>query len=220
MILRIPQMADRPIIFSAPMVRALLEGQKTQTRRIIQQPDMDGGERWVKYPSGWVLSVNAEDEYRRRIPYAPGDRLWVREAFIGPYAYEVNEYPPRDWGNKPIWFPADGPAPEKHAGQFWHRARPSIHMPRWASRLTLTVTDVRVQRLQDISEADATAEGAFAAIVGGFDADGEPYSDLSYREGYRALWDSLHGPGAWNANPWVAAYTFRPVHVNIDQIPT
>ena len=225
-------MADRPIIFSAPMVRALLEGQKTQTRRIIQQPDMDGGERWVKYPSGWVLSVNAEDEYRRRIPYAPGDRLWVREAFIGPYAYEVNEYPPRDWGNKPIWFPADGPAPEKHAGQFWHRARPSIHMPRWASRLTLTVTDVRVQRLQDISEADAIAEGIvpvtrrFPPLQGCLNQLRERTMyewsggwSVRAADAYAALWNSLHGPGAWDANPWVVALTFTVQRGNIDQLP-
>lgn len=231
-------MTDRPIIFSAPMVRALLDGRRTQTRRVLKPwPGMQSG--WLtmktlhRAPTCYLCEVNGHlgaqmqhplagttQGYGEvdpmsplgwvRLPYATGDRLWVREAFIGPYAYEVNEYPPRDWGNKPIWFPADGPVPEKHAGQFWHSARPSIHMPRWASRLTLTVTEVRVQRLQDISEADAIAEG-----VGGSDWNGEgPH----YRPAFHTLWNSLHGTGAWDANPWVVALTFTVQRGNIDQI--
>ena len=149
---------------------------------------------------------------------ATGDRLWVREAFIGPYAYEVNEYPPRDWGNKAIWFPADGPVPEKHAGQFWHRARPSIHMPRWASRLTLTVTDVRVQRLQDISAADAMAEGCDAVLALTIKRPNGAHPG-NPRECYCDLWNSLHGPGAWDASPWVVALTFNVQRGNIDKMP-
>ncbi len=212
-------MADRPIIFSAPMVRALLEGRKTQTRRVLSHKSIDLGiaprvevchPEWIQFlhPQGGPLTCV-------KWPYAPGDRLWVREAFIGPYAYEVNEYPPHDWGNKPIWFPADGPVPEKHAGQFWHRARPSIHMPRWASRLTLTVTEVRVQRLADISEADAVAEGALQSWTG---SDPESDTRTALNE-FEALWNSLHGPGAWDANPWVVALTFTVQRGNIDQLP-
>ncbi len=143
----------------------------------------------------------------------------MREAFIGPYAYEVNEYPPRDWGNKAIWFPADGPVPEKHAGQFWHRARPSIHMPRWASRMTLTVTDVRVQRLQDISEADAVAEGVIHDSFGGWRGHEGTIGYPTAIWAYHHLWNSLHGPGAWDANPWVVALTFNVQRGNIDQMP-
>lgn len=235
-------MTDRPIIFSAPMVRALLDGRKTQTRRALKPqpteqpaanchpahkprhpaPYLDaycGEPRTYQNPRGqgrdwhWWQVDDRCGPVACRVPYAPGDRLWVRETFIGPYAYEVNEYPPRDWGNKPIWFPADGPVPEKHAGQFWHRARPSIHMPRWASRLTLTVTDVRVQRLQDISEADAIAEG-------GDPVQARMYPELgTCRHWFQDLWNSLHGPGAWDANPWVVALTFTVQRGNIDQLP-
>ena len=216
-------MADRPIIFSGPMVQALLAGRKSQTRRGLKpQPDFRGGvgdyhdaEEW-----GW----EDEDGYHVSVldicpnGFRVGDRLWVREAFIGPYAYEVNEYPPRDWGNKAIWFPADGPVPEKHAGQFWHRARPSIHMPRWASRMTLTVTDVRVQRLQDISAADAMAEGCDAVLALTIKRPNGAHPG-NPRECYCDLWNSLHGPGAWDANPWVVAVTFTVQRGNIDKMP-
>lgn len=217
-------MADKPIIFSAPMIRALLDGRKTQTRRLMPHQET----LKVAYSpivSGIRIFNYAGEEEISRPPYAPGDRLWVREAFIGPNAYEVNEYPPRDWGNKPIWFPADGPVPDKFAGQFWHRARPSIHMPRWASRLTLTVSDVRVQRLQEISEADAWAEGCKPGELNDrgepFPAE-EPHPKCGWigwdyaRDWYADLWDSLHGPDAWDANPWVAAYSFAVQHGNID----
>ena len=243
-------MADRPIIFSAPMVRALLEGRKTQTRRLLKlagrSPDYIGPAGCQDDPTcwGWEMPdlggyVTIEGDDKDHLPgwrngwrdwqgaYAPGDRLYVREAFIGPYAYEVNEYPPRDWGNKAIWFPADGPVPEKHAGQFWHRARPSIHMPRWASRLTLTVTDVRVQRLQDISEADAIAEGIERLKSGrGFYDPTVSHAAVRFgewtstaRQGFCRLWNSLHGHGAWDANPWVVAVTFTVQRENIDQMP-
>ena len=207
-------MADKPIIFSAPMVNALLAGRKTQTRRLMPHQET----LKVAYSpivSGIRIFNYAGEEEISRPPHAPGDRLWVREAFIGPYAYEVNEYPPRDWGNKPIWFPADGPVPDKFAGQFWHRARPSIHMPRWASRITLTVTDVRVQRLQEISEADAVAEGVDAITM----VDVPRQAAMSRRSDFAAIWNSLHGPGAWDANPWVAAYTFEVHRCNIDSFP-
>lgn len=214
-------MADKPIIFSAPMVNALLAGRKTQTRRVLKpQPKVLKNGIWYR-PYPVLRPLQWEYLHGDRIAgfadtrYAPGDRLWVREAFIGPYAYEVNEYPPRDWGNKPIWFPADGPVPDKFTGQFWHRARPSIHMPRWASRLTLTVTDVRVQRLQEISEADAVAEGVDAITM----VDVPRQAAMSRRSDFAAIWNSLHGPGAWDANPWVAAYTFEVHRCNIDSFP-
>ena len=233
-------MADRPIIFSAPMVRALLDGRKTQTRRVLKpQPEYiesSGRWKWSLPPktrrnvTGGSVATGSREfwEYAPNgsFPYAVGDRLYVREAFIGPYAYEVNKYPPRDWGNKAIWFPADGPVPEKHAGQFWHRARPSIHMPRWASRLTLTVTDVLVQRLQDISEADAIAEGIERLKSGrGFYDPTVSHAAVRFgewtstaRQGFCRLWNSLHGPGAWDANPWVVALTFTVQSGNIDKI--
>ena len=224
-------MTDRPIIFSAPMVRAMLDERKTQTRRVLKpQPEYiesSGRWKWSLPPetrrnvTGGSVATGSREfwEYAPNgsFPYAVGDRLWVREAFIGPFAYEVNKYPPRDWGNKAIWFPADGPVPEKHAGQFWHRARPSIHMPRWASRLTLTVTEVRVQRLQDISEADAVAEGCDAVLALTIKRPNGAHPG-NPRECYCDLWNSLHGPGAWDANPWVVAVTFTVQRGNIDKI--
>lgn len=117
--------------------------------------------------------------------------------------------------------------PDNFAGQFWHRARPSIHMPRWASRITLTVTDVRVQRLQNISEADAWAEGCKPGELNDrgepFPAE-EPHPKCGWvgwdcaRDWYADLWDSLHGPDAWETNPWVAAYTFTVQSGNIDSL--
>ena len=126
-------MSDHPIIFSGPMVRSLLDGRKTQTRRVLKpQPQGEQPKNWTR----------AND---KAVRYAPGDRLYVREAINkvstpGDVVYRAD-------------FEAGG---NDGAGLGW---RPSIHMPRWASRLTLTVTDVRVQRLQDISEEDARAEG-------------------------------------------------------------
>ena len=124
------------------------------------------------------------------LPYAPGDRLWVREAWCdtmqGP-AYKAT------WGIEQQW-------------------RSPIHMPRWASRLTLIVTDVRVERIQDISEADAQAEGCHVyASSATIDCD-----TPDPRQEYRRLWNSLHGPDAWDANPWVAAIRFDVRRENID----
>ncbi len=181
-------MTDRPIIFSAPMVRALLEGRKTQMRRVLRPQPFSN-----VHPSD-INTIGDADEWERvRIPYAPGDRFWVREAFtevpmIGPRYYATNEIPAS-----------------------FKKVSP-IHMPRWASRLTLLVTDVRVQRLQEISEANAISEGIYpAANSQTIDCDTPPPSD-----GFRALWNSIHGPDAWDANPWVAAITFDVKRGNID----
>ena len=197
---------DRPIIFSTPMVRALLEGRKTQTRLVLKpQPEFRGGagdwddaEEW-----GWededggpisVLDI--------RLPYITGDRLWVREAID-----KTSE--PGD-----VFYRADYEAAHGDSGKGlgW---RPSIHMPRWASRLTLTVTDVRVQRLHDISLGDCYAEGC---TVGRAEANSGalPVGWTGPWHEYRAIWNSLHGPGAWDANPWVAALTFTVEKRNID----
>lgn len=145
--------------------------------------------------------------------FAPGDRLWVREAF----SYDRLDVD-RD-GILPPWYWADG---NPDAGD-WTRPKPSIHMPRWASRLTLIVTDVRVQRLQDISEDDARAEGIE------HDQDRSRGNVIAWRDyldrggkcgtaiaSFRSLWDSLNAERApWAGNPWVVAVTFRPVLGNI-----
>src|SRR5690554_4129466 len=148
-------------------------------------------------------------------PYGqPGDRLWVRETFMGPLIDEGGDYPDgyhspafceyrADGGPAPEWVDIDG---ELHQG--W---KPSIHMPRWASRILLEVIAVRVERLQEISEADAKAEGTFGpepAVVGGEDCEiGFP----SHVQEFRHLWESINGAGSWDANPWVWVVEFRRV---------
>ncbi len=190
-------MPDRPIIFSALMVRALLDGRKTQTRRLLK-PQHDSKGR------GFLDS---------KLPYATGDRLWVREAWSGDY--DMRAIKPQDRfgpARQPIWYWADT---KRDCGQ-WERPRSPIHMPRWASRITLTVTDVRVQRVQDISNENAIAEGiephghAFTGYGKQADVWMAPY------DSFASLWNSIHGPGAWDANPWVCALAFTVRKGNID----
>jgi hypothetical protein len=198
-------MSDRPILFSGPMVRAILDGSKTQTRRVVTpQPSCDtlhmlnnierNPHRW------WPVSA---DDYTTgkgvECPYGvPGDRLWVRETWASSYGAGC-------WGTL---FKADGAyvqGKRKHEnGPHFNadnlppvRWRPSIHMPRWASRLTLAVTDVRVERVQDITEADAVAEG--------FGSKGYP------KLAFCNTWDSLNAERGygWDSNPWVWAITFK-----------
>jgi len=224
---------DRPIIFSAPMVRALLDGKKTQTRRVLKPQFPD----WVSeagftcftpkgHASGRGIYVDDQGldhgpaEKFIKLPYAVGDRLWVREAWA---CINDNQWRPED-----VIFRADGNEGWRHG---W---RPSIHMPRWASRLTLTVTDGRVQRLQEISEADAVAEGVrrigadyIAAGSTAFndgpnfytveiDAEGWSFNQPTAQECFAGLWRHIHGDGAWDANPWVTAVTFTVERRNID----
>lgn len=186
-------MKERPILFSAPMVRALLDGRKTQTRRIVKFPHP---------PEGWHVN---------NCPYGqPGDRLWVRESgWERPYrttkmmregadTWPRFAYAADDWSDNDR---ADFKA-------FGFKPRPSIHMPRWASRILLEITGIRVERLQDISEEDARAEGCeVPAII----YPDEPHSAYSYVEQYRLLWESINGPGSWDANPWVWCISFRRI---------
>lgn len=222
-------MTDRPILFSAPMVRALLDGRKTQTRRALNpQPSLTSS-------SG--TSYIGKDGKGHSLRISVGDRLWVREAWRTQEAFDaqspveiVAEFE-AEWGapSIPRFYEADGKC-DDHSTEQWlespaGRLRASMHMPRCASRLTLTVTDVRVERLRDITREDAIAEGlvkmplapARAVEMGcdwGFEGDNRHGSPVS---AYAALWDSINGAGTWEANPWVAAYTFTVHHGNIDQ---
>lgn len=184
-------MKERPILFSAPMVRAILDGRKTQTRRVIKPqpsltPEMDTDAGIAKFydVDECIGSI--------RCPYGvPGDRLWVRESFyVQPEIWALHR------GPQPLDYAADVTPDqvEDYAG------KPSIHMPRWASRISLEITDVRVQRVQEISDEDAIAEGYGAAFGPGF----------RYRA-FDSLWDSIHGSGAWERNEWVWAVTFKPI---------
>ncbi len=186
-------MADRPILFSGPMVRALIEGRKTQTRRRVKARDLG-------FDNEDVMDFPAEllpfDFAGAKCPYGkPGDLLWVRETCCP------------DWAGKPV-YKADGGSAREAGYPAEPRWRSSIHMPRWASRLTLRITEVRVQRLKDCSNADAVAEGI-----------GTP-TDMRYAasEGYRFIWEEINGPGSWDANPWVWAITFDVIQLNIDAV--
>lgn len=221
-------MRDIPIIFSAPMVRALLEGRKTQTRRRIAAQPLAGKDRYLSAP------MNADDVYwpldhghgvvsnkpgphpkwvERWVRYEPGDHLWVRETWAAHKNAEQRIHAKGDghpWGS-PIYKATfhSGLEPKCEGFGSW---RSPIHMPRWASRLTLLVENVKVERLHDISEEDALAEGIqeqphhAGRWLSGFD-DGISYP--SPTTAYEALWESINGYGSLAENPWVCAITFK-----------
>jgi len=229
---------ERPILFNGTMVRAILSGAKTVTRRpvvpmagrqrqwltptlLTQSPwltmcrlsEEDGGDLGAQMehpkggPLGWV-----------RCPLgAPGDRLWVRETWCpGDYwTSGVVHDPPED-----IRYAADNSAISYATGKPLHidtsdwsdpkRWRPSIHMPRWASRLSLDVVSVGVERVHDITEDDARREG-IEPVNGGWGLAGESWSCGSARGAFQTLWDLIGGDGAWRANPWVWRVEFARV---------
>lgn len=215
-------MTDRPIIFSAPMVRAMLAGRKTQTRRILRyQPTLMPTGMWHVYNAhGGYFCENAVEVGTAAIDYAPyavGDRLYVRENWQSDVAHQASKPSCIPVGER-IFFQAGGSINTTDLSMCAQGWRPCIHMPRWASRITLPVIDVRVQRLQDISEADATAEGAPCGFL---DEDGKFYeaTEGTYRAGFAGLWAHLHGADAWDVNPWIVAPTFTVEQCNIDARP-
>lgn len=215
-------MKERPILFSGAMVRAVLDGTKTQTRRVVKpQPTGFVGGPGVTLRDGSPAPLIPIDEdsgdYGREIhcPHGqPGDRLWVREAWRVIDAADC--FAPRELtAAHRLWFEADGPH-DPPAGRY----RPGMFMPRWASRINLDVTGVRVERLQDISEADAMAEGIFPHVRGGWhwlqhnSSNLDDWNQFGYktaRIAYLALWEAINGPGSAEANPWVWAINFQRV---------
>jgi hypothetical protein len=203
-------MRELPILFSAPMVRAILEGRKTVTRRVVKpQPDfvpspyrigdalMAPGGRPIYCPYGW-----------------PGDRLWVRETWAvqrhEPCLPHERDY--QDLISPVICYRADGSTRRIQGDRstgvgVYHGAveknRVSIHMPRWASRITLEVTGVRVEWLNDISDDDAAAEG--------FVEEGSGREWKTGRQRFGELWDLINGAGSWDANPMVWVVEFKRV---------
>ena len=208
-------MTERPILFSAPMVSALLAGTKTQTRRVVK-PCKDLSVGCELAACELAGEVNAGDYSNAK--YRPGDRLWVREACI------AEELPD---GLDGVRYLADeafiaiqstSEAADRWLDLRFYGKRPSpvapvktvpaIHMPRWASRITLEITDVRVERLQDISIADAIAEGVNVHP----DHHGKPRTSIySPVQAYLDLWEKINGPGSWEANPWVWVIDFKRV---------
>lgn len=218
-------MTDRPILFSAPMVRALLDGRKTQTRRVIKptKKPLAEGQLLIR----WGAQFGGQCE-RFELPYAIGDRLYVKEAWRT--WKDLDHLPPIETliHEAPIFYELDRDNCDRHG-----RYRSARFMMRHMSRLTLTVTDVRVQRLQDISEADAIAEGCLyqastdhGPLINCYGPDCPVQSAMScnlhgcwgIREQFADLWNSINGPDAWAANPWVVALTFDVHRCNIDTL--
>lgn len=236
-------MADKPIPFSAPMIQAVQDGRKTQTRRVLNpQPYMsDGfnGELVLDTIKGYsfadFLPLKSEN-IDACTPYQVGDRLWVREAHFAWGVWITTDELTKTGKRKrkfvrdhevDVMFNAAGwrishPFEENLKG--WY-PRAGMFMHRADSRITLPVTGVKVERLQHISEADAIAEGV-ERLHGGYHDDDDVY--LNYLGGpdfggsgagkgsFRTLWNSINGPDAWGENPWVAAYTFTVSKRNID----
>ncbi|WP_291375043.1 hypothetical protein [Acinetobacter sp. UBA6720] len=219
-------MKERPILFSAPMVTAILEGYKTQTRRVMRrQPDAveyfrsgvittdtdaqnailrcyNNPKGFKKCASGWLASATYKTPFSE---FNVGDCLWVRETFR---LYDSDECPHADF---PCGCPRNGTPLFKAShdcrdGEKW---TPSIHMPRWASRILLEITGIRVERLQSISDEDAKAEG--------FDYSTHPSAiEMGYAIGaktnFRHTWEQIYGENAWNKNPWVWVVEFKKLN--------
>lgn len=249
-------MKEHPILFSGPMVRAILDGRKTQTRRVVKpQPDLSGfetyrpidGRRYTEQNAaearcssdGWYFGIPGMSTGPWRRPYGqPGDRLWVRETFN--WSSDELLLPKENhrrcperaaYAAKNVVWRADGERrhPE-HGEAIW---KPSIHMPRWASRITLEITNVRVERLQEISEQDAETEGVGCdeerRIEGGAGPLYYPCTACSgnprgiaelchptargkpWRCEFAQLWDALNSMRGfgWSTNPWVWCISFQ-----------
>lgn len=219
-------MAERPILFSGPMVRALLDGRKTQTRRVVKpQPEFlqiydykgvrvyDASHRsWCwkgkahgRYPDEWGPSLAAMNPYG-----VHGDELWVKETWRTEARHD---------GLKPTLLPDgalisfDADYQQQPNDGCRGKTRVSLHMQRRHSRISLRITDVRAERLNDCSEADALAEG-ISCLHDGFGiedmgSDQSPIVQPTAVQAYRFLWERINGPGAWAANPWVWAVSFE-----------
>ncbi|CDQ54692.1 unnamed protein product [Klebsiella pneumoniae] len=234
------KISERGMIFNAEMVRALLDGRKTQTRRIMVPQPADDIERGI-FPNPEVIGWKSSRRHKHGSTTAhfchygkPGDRIWVRETWgVVSHAFS-------DDGLMIDWVP-DRPATAIHEMPFGNGYysgyaiyaadgdftwgdddgyedgrscwKPSIHMPRAASRILLEITDVRVERLNAISEEDATAEGV-AQFRGGFWKHYQPgwtQHQLSARGSFVTLWKSIYGEESWNSNPWVWVIKFKRI---------
>lgn len=222
----------RPILMSAPMVRALIAGSKTQTRRIVKPQPHHGpvGQMVNLGGANWAMD-DGDMSGNWTCPYGdPGDLLIVRETFRLPAEYDDLK-PTKVRSDVPIHYGADGRADEG-----WGKTRVSIHMPRWASRLTLEIADIWVEQLMDISEADAEAEGV-TRIGKQFPSFADPSSDwhrgpnlwtVDCGDGslnsptasgaYKMLWELINGKDSWAENPYVWCVEFRVHYANVDQV--
>ncbi len=219
-------MKERPILFSAPMVRAILSGNKTQTRRVVKMKrhhtieERDDGTKWP-----WMHDGERDADWWMPCPYGQRlDRLWVRETWYcddyrvqrGPYLKPDDmDIADAQSDGTLVYRASSGDRPYEAEQPVW---RPSIHMPRWASRITLEITNVRVERLQDISPSDCEAEGVHrlplqeGALNPWYTGDVDSGLELHSRStigAYHKLWEKINGAGSWEANPWVWVVEFK-----------
>lgn len=209
-------MKERPILFSGPMVRDILDGTKTQTRREITrllkfgeitefQRSATKGYDWSFRDRSGCWNDISHERLLECCPYGkPGDRLWVKETWG-----QVGE-------GDPIIYRATCDTETRFATNWYDRGfkwTPSIHMPRRASRITLEITDIRVERLQDISEEDTLAEGVAIDKGHCYHVAGHEgkWAHATAKGCFETLWGSINGPGSWDANPWVWVIEFRKV---------
>ena len=210
-------MKERPIVFSDEMVRAILEGRKTMTRRVVKSEFLPSSvTEWKFDPArGWVgigdvgMCNGARGEiHLMECPYGvPGDRLWVKETFRShPEDEAMGEHRPVEYAATPC-VGCDG-----FDGIRW---TPALFMPRWASRITLEIVSVRVERVQDISDADCEAEGVRCnRTIGGWDCDGFAFA----KDAFKNLWDTIYAKNTeykWDANPWVWVIEFKVADVRL-----
>lgn len=215
------QIKERPILFAAPMVRAILEGRKTVTRRALNAQSLKNIGYGVQLgechelPSEGPLHPNSIGYYTDFCPFGqPGDRLWVRETTEADHANGavLSRYAA---DRVPVLYAGCGDPEYNGSVAHWNyprRSRPSIHMQRWACRILLEITDVRVERLQDISTDQALAEGIqpFGDGNGYHVEQGQFYTDHPY-ESFAGLWQSINGEDSWSTNPWVWVVEFKRV---------
>jgi hypothetical protein len=226
----------RPMLFSGQMVRALLAGTKTQTRRVMKLQPPEATVQFCTYhhpdprTHHWAMDSGTLLNFAVPCPYGqPGDQLWVREnGWQRPHRTAKMMREGADtW--QPYYYDADGITADDACNfkQWGFIRRPSIHMPREASRITLEITQVCVERLQNISETDALAEGISSVRTPGWDARHFPVLHRQFEQvratgarpplgpmpsqAYAALWDEINGPGAWALNPWVWVVEFKRV---------
>lgn len=207
----------RGILFQPPMVRALVDIRKTQTRRAVKNADWVNTALPVAGTSDrFVLDGPGRTEVRACRYGGHDDLLWVRETWMKPYKADEHSNGCvylADYGFKP------GLISEREARASWTWT-PSIHMPRWVSRLTLEIMEVRIERLQDITEEDAIQEGLFYDRgLGMWGLPDTPNFWVATPVGaYRVLWERINGPGSWALNPWVWVVSFSPHLVNVDKL--
>ena len=232
-------MTEHPILFSGEMVQAIPEGRKVQTRRVMRPQPRDANQHY-DLPK-WEMWGGGYPDHGRLVkcPYGvPGDLLWVRETWATVNAYDdlkPSDIPKGDAGRWPrVWYRATDAHEQEYHQAYFGKWRPSIFMPRWASRITLEVVSVRVERVQSISEGDAEAAGVEPIMrdTGGFEPWGAPCPEVPcYGEAFATLWDSINAkrtithewedddgiihrdkvPGgySWQSNPWVWVVEFR-----------